>query len=138
MTSVLGAFTTQLLNLCQNLKNMHSDDPDICFSYDAIFLMKKTNPRKLHDMFYKYIGLQYKDQILQKNEIFLLQNDFVNDNRDNLERRNRSDYARVVIENLRKYWMEMDDESKDNIWKYLQVLIVLGEKVANSSAQSPS
>lgn len=133
MTTPLGAFTTQMLNLTQNLKNMHPEDPDIQFSYDAMYIMKKTNPRKLRDMFHKYIGLQYKVQILEKNEDFLLCNDFVEDNKDNLARKNRTDYARCVINNLRKYWLKMDDESKENIWKYLQVLIVLDDKTEEAS-----
>ena len=37
-------------------------------------------------------------------------------------------YANKIMTNLKKYWCQINDESKNNIWKYLQVLLVLNTK----------
>lgn len=133
MASILGSFTTQLYNLSFNLTNMYPNDPDIKLSCDAIFLMKKTNPRKLQSMFNDYIYI-YHDEIMNRNENFLMKNDFIKDHHTDLSKKeHRIDYAKAIISNLRKYWDTMDDESKDNIWKYLQVLIVINKKIIGNA-----
>ena len=78
MTTVLGAFTTQLYNLVNNMSTMFPDDPDIKFSVNAIFLMKKTNPRRLQTMFHNFIR-PYEKEIVNRNEDFFCHNDFVKD-----------------------------------------------------------
>ena len=117
--STLSAFTNQLQNLINNLSKMYPNDPDIIFSKTTVGFIKRTNPRKLSEIFNKYVK-QYESQIMSKDEEFLMNNNFTED--DNIEIINQKiDYAESIIANLRKYWSSMDDDSKENIWKYLQV-----------------
>lgn len=127
MTTKLSAFTNQLMNLINNLCKMYPSDPDLQFSKTSVSLMKKTNPRKLQVLFNKYVR-QYENQIMSKDEKFLLENNFVEDKQSDMESKADADYAQSIINNLRKYWRSMDDESKTNIWKYLQVLMLLNNK----------
>ena len=125
--SLLSAFTTQLINLTTNLSEMFPNDPDLQFTKNSISLIKKTNPRKLQLIFNKYVK-QYEKYILDKNEEFLLNANFLNNiNVDNT----KLEYAESIINNLRKYWSKLDEESKENIWKYLQVLMILNNKCVN-------
>ena len=79
-------------------------------------------------MFHNFIR-PYEQEIVNRNEDFFCHNDFVKDHEKNLEYYNKTDYARSIIINLRKYWIGMDEESKNNIWKYLYVLCTLDKKL---------
>lgn len=123
--SILSAFNQQLLNLSVNLSELFPDDPDIEFTKNSISLIKRTNPRKLQEIF-KYYVSRYKTQILNKEADFFLERDIINQdlNLDN----SQVDYAHNIMINLKKNWSAMDSESKENVWKYLQVLVVLSDK----------
>lgn len=123
--SSLSAFTNQLLNLSKNLCELYPEDPDLEFTKNSIQFMKKSNPRKIQHLFDTYIA-KYKQQILNKEADFFLYRDIV---KDDLNLDNKTvDYAQTIMYNLKKYWSDIDDESKENIWKYLQVLIILNDK----------
>ena len=49
--SILSAFTNQLLNLINNLCEMYPNDPDLSFTKTSVILMKKSNPRKLQEIY---------------------------------------------------------------------------------------
>lgn len=110
------------------MSEMYPEDPDIKFSANAIFVIKKTNPRRLQTMFHRYIR-RYENEITAKNEEFFFHNDFVKDHQTNLELYNKTDYAHDILCTLRKYWSTMDEESKENIWKYLFVLCTLDKQM---------
>lgn len=122
MTSPLTAFNNQLCNLINNLSELYPNDTDISFTKTSIHLFKSSNPRKLQEIFNKYIYI-YKEYIINKNEEFLLKTNFISIN--NLD---GSEYANTIMTNLKKYWNEIDPESKENIWKYFKVLVILNEK----------
>ena len=63
--SILSAFTNQLLNLMGNLCEMYPDDPDLAFTKTSILIMKKSNPRKLQEIFDEYVGI-YEEEIMKK------------------------------------------------------------------------
>ena len=124
--TTLSAFTNQIYNLSVNMSTMFPSDPDLAFTKNAVYLLKKNNPRKLQNTFDQYVA-KYNKQVMEKDEKFLIENNFLED--DTVKNSNADvDYAEKIINNLRKYWSIMDDESKENIWKYLQVLMLLNEK----------
>uniref|UniRef100_A0A6C0EHX1 Uncharacterized protein n=1 Tax=viral metagenome TaxID=1070528 RepID=A0A6C0EHX1_9ZZZZ len=124
--SLLSAFNTQLVNLSDNLCEMYPGDTDIHFTNSSLHLFKKSNPRQLYTMCNKYIKIYHK-KILDKDDGFFLKNDFNEHYEDNGLGDNKN--IENIINNLKKYWTVMDDDSKENIWKYLQVLVVLNDKL---------
>ena len=126
--SILTAFTTQLINLTSNLCEMYPDDPDLRFTQSSVEFMKKSNPRKLQKIFDQHVS-KYAAQILKRDERFLLTTDFLQEERNKTKnKKDDIEYAESIMNNLRKYWSTMDVESKTNLWKYLQVLILLNTK----------
>ena len=123
--TTLGAFNTQLKNLSDNLCELFPQDPDIKNTNNAIHFMVKNNASKLRSVFDEYIP-KYKEQIMNKDELFLLECDFVSNDLSQQDVDNS--YANIIMNNLKKYWKDMNEESKDNVWKYLQVLIILNDK----------
>lgn len=122
--SLLSAFNNQLGNLSKNLTEMYPNDPDISFSNTALETLKKSNPRKLYEMCSSHLT-HYEAEIASQNDMFFLQNDFVETNGES----SAQTYTGSIINNLKKYWTDMDRESQDNIWKYLNVLIAISNKI---------
>lgn len=122
--SLLKAFTQQLNNLICNLCKLFPKDPDLVLTKTSISLLIKTNPRKLQTIFNNHIAI-YSKEILNKDENFFKNTNFVELESKNI---NNVMYANKIMTNLKKYWCQINDESKNNIWKYLQVLLVLNTK----------
>ena len=123
--SALSAFCTQLVNLLNNLHDLYPNDNDISMSITTINLLKSANPRQLLNVFRTYV-LKYEENLLKEDENFFLQTDFLKD--PSVDEEDKTNYAETIMNNLKKYWKELDDESKQNIWKYFKVLIVLSKK----------
>lgn len=125
--SFLTAFNKQLCNLVNNLSDMFPTDPDLQFSKNTVAFLKKNNPRKLQKIFSEYVAI-YKDQIKEEDDKFFLTKDFIKEDLDF----DSNHYSNDIMKNLKKYWHLMDTESKQNIWKYLKVLIILNDKCNNA------
>ena len=118
--SYLKAFTTQMTNFMNELHEMFPNDRSISIANDSLYLIVKTNPRKLLDFFKEYF-LPHEHNILTMNEDFFLKRNYDDE---------ISDYVKSfnAITNLKNYWSKMSLESKKNIWLYLKVLIKLSKK----------
>ena len=129
--STLNAFCTQLINLMNNLHELYPNDQSISISITSISLLKQTNPRKLTEIFGKFV-LPYEDMINEEDEQFFLQTNFVDKFHTISDRKDlfggSGSYADTIMQNLKKYWGEVDNDSKENIWKYFKVLVILYKK----------
>lgn len=121
--SRLSAFNNQVVNLVNNLSDMFPEDTDLQFTKNSVSLLKKSNPRKLQEMFSQYVSC-YRNEINNEESEFFLNRNFVKEDL-NLE---NSHYSNQVMANLKKYWSVIDEESQKNIWKYLKVLLILNDK----------
>lgn len=121
--SVLSAFNTQCYNFISELSDMYPDDKDLSLGKTSIYLLKKTNPRKLHVLFREYM-YEYKEKVFQKDASFFLE-------KKETEYRVIDDNYFSTIMNLKKYWKELSEESQENMWKYLIVLFKLSDKICN-------
>ena len=114
----LTLFINQICSLNAELVDMYPDDLDIRVCKNTIDTVKKLNPKMIVDAFYNHV-YSYKTQIMAKDEAFFIDmnyNALIKD--DNMS----------VVSNLKKYWSSMSDETKDCMWQYFGVLIVLCEK----------
>ncbi len=122
--SYLKSFTKVLEDFITELSEMYPQDKEIDLAKNTIYLLKKTNPRKLIEFFYQYF-LQFEQKINNKDESFFINRDYDNDVSEYVKSLN-------VITNLKKYWKLMSEQTKDNIWLYIQVLIKLCKKYMNA------
>ena len=122
--SLLGAFTTQMVNLSNEIKALYPNDTDLRLGHNIILLLKNTNPRKLHTVYYKYV-LDYKDQIKNKDESFFINHDF----NDLAEKNKHQDKTFNLVDKIKNYWNELSIENKETTWIYFQVLTKLSEKI---------
>lgn len=126
--TLLTAFNTQLTNFLNELVELCPEESDFKVFRNAIMLLKKTNPRKVVSLFDKY-SANYKKYILEKDETFIL-----NDNYTTIVNDIDSSSENIwnTITKIRKYWNNLSDNNKENIWKYFQVLINLNDLIKKS------
>ena len=126
MTSTLGMFSKQMKCLAETLTKRFPENKEIKLAYTGISQLMTMNKKKLLDYFMQY-AYKYKEQVEKKDEKFLLDYDYSEFNGGVVE--DGSSYD--IINTLKKHWGELEEEEKEAIWKYLQVLMILSEKYMN-------
>ena len=119
MTTILTAFNTQLINFVDELILLCPEEYDFKVFKNGILLLKRTNPRKIIELFNVYV-VKYQDSILEKNEQFFLDNNYA----DEIDASDTENLY-TIINKLKKYWSSLTESNKETIWKYLHVLIKL-------------
>jgi hypothetical protein len=122
MTTPTSMFVKQLSSLCNELSEMYPEDVDIRTAKKLVDTLKSANPKLLVKSFTDYV-LPYKDHILSKNDSFFI-SDLDYSKIDGVDEKNL-----VTAMNLKKYWSSMSDNSKETLWTYFKVLVVLAEKI---------
>jgi len=123
MSDIVNTFNLQLINLATVLSKRFEDDNDLKLAVTGIQTLKKANSNKNIEMFTMYV-YKYRDKIMTKNEEMLLDTNFVSDNLEDTSDTGAFD----IMSKLKAKWMSLAPEEKENIWKYLQVLIKLTDK----------
>lgn len=125
MTTPLSLFVNQLSSLGSELNDMYPEDMDIKMAKNTIETLKKLNPKKLYEVFSKFV-LPYKDQILSRDESFFLDMDYSHV----LNSEMGEGYDITTVMNLKKYWSGMSDSTKECMWQYFGVLVKLSQKIS--------
>lgn len=134
--SVLTAFTTQVINLATELTNMYPDDAFFKSTLTAASLMKKTNPRLMHNLIMENMS-EYKEQIFSENDDFFQEQITKLEEKKKTEGEHTGNPNEVLKEQenfnfilrVRTYWSEMSDQTRKNIWMYLKVLFKLSDRI---------
>ena len=114
-------FNTQLFNFATVLVNRFPDDKELKLGLTGVETLNKVNPKNV-EIFTMYV-YKYREQIMNKNEKFIVETDFISDNPDL-----NSNGASDIMQRLKLNWSELTPDDKENIWKYLKVLITLTDK----------
>lgn len=119
--SVLSAFTTQLVNMFEDLSNTFPEEREIKMALEAIKLAKKANPRLIVDLFYEHV---YKDlaQAIARQDIQLI--------RSVAQNKIMAQFNEMIValSLFDKHWDTMGTANQEVIWKYFKVLSALCEK----------
>ena len=121
MNSTLSVFCNQLHNFNKTLSDRFPENKDLSLCLTAVETLKSSNSKKLIEIYVLYI-YKYKSDVMNKNEKFLLETNFLDNYRD------MSDIDYQIMNNLKLNWRSLDDNEKESIWKYLQVLMKLVDK----------
>lgn len=139
--SILTAFTTQVINLATELTNMYPNDSFFKSALTAASLMKKTNPRLMHNLMMENVS-PYREQIFAEDDGFFaeqivkLEEEKKTEDaesgsalRDNEERLVQNEEQFNFVLRVRTYWNEMSPNTKKQIWMYLKVLFKLSDRL---------
>ena len=123
MTSTVKTFNNQLLNLSVTLSKRFPQDKDIKLAVTVVETLKNTNPKKSIDVFLLY-AYKYRDRIVNKDESFFLEKNYDGKKNEYVDKQ----FSVNLIDNLKHNWSSLESDEKENIWKYLLVLIKLTDK----------
>jgi hypothetical protein len=88
----------------------------------GLTLLKNVDPKSPQNIFNNYVVTKFNEAIIKKDDSFFLENN------DFGIVSTRKDYWIDFINQLKSIWKTIDQENKDVIWKYFQVLLILSEK----------
>jgi hypothetical protein len=111
--TTVNEFVTQLCILCPNVKEFQTFKTGM-----SVLLLCDTT--YIQQFFNKHIASKYRQQILNKDESF-----FLNENYD-IE--DEQGYWKSFIETICGLWTGLSSENKDTVWQYFRVLLVLNDK----------
>lgn len=115
------------------LKSLNKDDEikRINVHYDKLLLGKKINARGIVEYVYREGIKPCARHILTKNEEFFLGHVDKVDTGEHIEERDV-----MLINHVAIMWPFLDVAIKNNIWKYVQILSILAEKIAGGDTLS--
>jgi hypothetical protein len=121
MNNVLyTAYNTLAIKFNEELIEVFPQDIDFKVSLNTIKLIEKTTKRKLFDLVSPQL-LMYRDYIKNRDERFFMnkkESEFTNDTE-----------SVPIISKLKDYWETLSDNNKDQIWEYVNSLLVLTEQI---------
>tara|TARA_Y100000816_G_C25998150_1_gene521422 strand:+ start:501 stop:902 length:402 start_codon:yes stop_codon:yes gene_type:complete len=111
----------------------------ICFPDDKDFKMFKHSfnllkmvDKKQSIRFFRVYGPKYKEHINNKSEQFFLEHEFKEEIEyvQTLNSESNENITNQLMIKLKSYWKNLNNENKEVIWKYLQLLYKLDEKIS--------
>ena len=123
MSNTIKTFNNQIYNLVNTMSRRFPDDKDIKLALTVIETLKSTNPKKSIDVFLLY-AYKYRDRIMAQEEAFFLEKEYSTANQEEIKKK----FSVNIIQNLKDNWSSLDMNERENIWKYLKVLIKLTDK----------
>ena len=119
--SPLTTFTNMLVRFFEDLKDTFPEEREIKMALETIQNARKINPRLILDMFNEHVTNPLRDAIQNEDDGHIIQ------------------YAKTkvsvqfneilpAIAIFDKHWAGLSDSNRTSIWKYLKVLIILGDK----------
>ena len=128
MTTLLSAFNNYLEEFVGELIKIIPEENDFKVFKNAIYTLRKVNPRAVHNIYKTYIQ-NYREKILIKDEQFFLDSsysDIINNIND--PNTSKADISKI-IDRIKGYWGNFSENTKDSIWQYMQLLLKLSDKV---------
>ena len=118
----MSEYKTKFLKVTENLINellrILPNDVNITLFKEKYYLIKKVNSTLVINSFVKYV-IPFKQEIMEKNEKYFLENGTKED-------LGEKKYKYSI--DLKENWKNLNEQNKEIIWKYFQVLLVLTEK----------
>jgi len=123
--SIIKVFNNQLFSFSNTLVERFPDNKNFKIALTGIETIKMANPRKNIDMFLLYV-YKYRNKVMVKDEEFMLKTDFISENFEEKQKSVSSSF--LIMDSIKDNWKSLEINEKNNIWKYLQVLIKLCDK----------
>lgn len=116
-------FNQKADEFCKDLVATFPDVKEFKQLKSGLLLLKNVDERKPREFFNNYVGVNFKQQILSKDESF-----FLTEVQNHVQAGLENSQWQTVIDLLRHLWSTLDAENKESIWKYFQVLVAINDK----------
>jgi hypothetical protein len=116
---LIDALYNQFSDFLKQLVSMYPEDEDLGVFNDNLIFVKNMNPMLLVNTMKTELIMPYGDKIASRDETFFM----------NYEYETREDVDLDIVNKLRKYYASMSIESKDIVWKYIDIIVRLSKKI---------
>lgn len=117
---LIDAFFNQFISFIGELKQMYPEDEDFPVFVTTLSLLKGTNPMLVVNFVKKEIVDLYGPQIDSRDEGFFVESDDYLANRDDVDLN--------IVQKLKQYIRGMSPETKETVWKYIEIITKLCKK----------
>jgi hypothetical protein len=124
--ALVSLFNTKFSEFLGDLIQVFPEDKEFRQFKSSMTLLITIDEVKLHYIFNKVIQ-PYRTNILSKNEDFFLKASY-----DELNDYQTSGVTGELINKLKTYWVELNDENHTIIWNYLTLLVKLSDRAASA------
>jgi accessory colonization factor AcfC len=122
MSNILSAFNDHFFEFINDIQKVFPEDVDILSSKNALFLVRKLNPKMIVKFWKVYITNKYRPQIEASDISFFVSKDYSTD----IDATNPNTIMEY-IDRLREPIKQMSDENKAKVMKYIQNLTKLSD-----------
>jgi hypothetical protein len=124
-------FNNKLTNFIDDLIIVFPNDNDFKLFKNTINLVKLANNKLLLKYFKLGVNEEFQNNILNKNENFFLDNNYrsVLDNSKISTVINKDNVNDKLIEKLKEYWTQLNDDNIETVWNYFNILLQLSKKI---------
>lgn len=122
--SPLTTFGNMLVRFFEELRDTFPEEKEIKAALETIQNAKKINPRLILDMFYENIATPLREAIAKEDfeSVIMYAREKINVQFNEI-------LPAIAI--FDRHWGNLGDANRQAIWKYLKVLIILGDKAKN-------
>ena len=124
-TQILTAFNTHFIEFIDYIQRVFPNNLDIATAKNGLIQLRKANPRLLILSYKEYMVMPYRAEIQEGDLSFFINNDY----RKDLNKLGVKSPNNILerIDCLRAPIKEMDENSQQNVIKYLQNLQKLSD-----------
>ena len=122
--TILKAFNNQFEEFIEDVEILFPDNNDIRTTKTALNMMRKANPKRLCDVWFRYIYTKYGDEINNGNIEYFLSKDYSNDLKMDEGSINK---VLEAIDKIRNPLRDLDTENKKKCLQCLQNLNQLSQ-----------
>jgi hypothetical protein len=115
----LDQFKDQIVKLLVS-KNRLNEVKLLNDNYAKMLALKAVNTLEVIRLFHTHVISKYANEIKTKDEVFFLKKEINDIKLDNTDI--------DIIDHVKLLWIELDPDTKSNIWKYIQILAILSDK----------
>jgi hypothetical protein len=125
MSNILTAFNDHFLEFLNDVQSVFPEDTDILTAKNALFAIRKANPKMIVKIWKVFIADKYRNQIQANDISFFLEKDYSSD----VASSQNSDKIMESINRLREPIRNMAPDNQAKVMKYIQNLTKLADLV---------
>ena len=118
----LKTFNDQFMQFVEDIISVFPEDPDLVLAKNAFVFFRKSNPKVIIDVWYRYVVQKYKQVIEDGDVIFFIEKDY---GEDVVNLSEWSSKSLQGINRLREPIKKMNPENQAKSMKYVQNLTIL-------------
>tara|TARA_Y100000361_G_scaffold148148_1_gene160594 strand:- start:209 stop:613 length:405 start_codon:yes stop_codon:yes gene_type:complete len=122
-------FNNKLTEFLKELVQTFPTDPDFKLFQASVRVLKLADEKKPLELFNLGLTNEYKENIRNKNEEFFLNNDYSDVlNNELVKKNNDNDINDKLINKLKDYWKNLDNDNREIVWQYFTILLKICDK----------